>query len=815
MQTLLADSGLSSTFWGDAVLTVQYLRNRLPTSTLPADTTPFEVLYGKKPSASNLRVWGCQCFATIPPELRTKGGPRRVECIFVGYEKHHIGWCVRDMNGKYHFSRDVIFNESMAGRLGRKVSPPLTAARERICAITGMDFSESLDLAKGRRVIKQRSHGPSTPSGGGDGGAVRRVVMQGKGAEMQGEGDGLERTDLRRSSRLRAASTSSSLLIEDDLTDPVLADFISLLVSSAPLFCGGDLESLVSLEEAILAEHLLPAAFLSSASSPKTWNLKKEPKSYAKACARPDAAAWRAAMDREISGLKDMGAFEECDLPPGKKPLTLKWVFAVKTDTEGQVIEGKQKARVVAQGFRQRPEDFGETASPVVKLSSIRVVLAWAAFQDLEIYQFNCKTAFLHAKLRHDVYCHPIPGWPVSKPGRVLKIIAALYGLRQSAYEFYMLFFNLLVGLGLSCCPVDHGVFYGEWTSPPDSSIPMPLDNMPLLLFVPIHVDDGLAVTNSTPLYKWFLASLSKRLHIVDLGVCAKFLSMLIIRDRPSRKLWLSSHLYVADLLAEWNLSQCKTAQVPLPSISSKSNLLDPVPDDDLLPTYQCLVGCLMYLAVTTRPDIAFAAMWLGQYSSKPTRHHFLTAKHVLRYLAGTPTLCLSFGSPSLLPDVLQGFMKVLGCADADWASDSQDRQSISGYCFFFNGSLVSWSSVKQRVIALSSTEAEYYAMTHALKEGIWMRLFLSLLHLPVPSPFPLFCDNQATISLTPSESISSHSKHIEIKHHFIRSHIVDGSFSANWLPTSDMPADIFTKQLPLPAFIKHRNSLGLFPLPS
>src|SRR6266498_2122452 len=124
-----------------------------------------------------------------------------------------------------------------------------------------------------------------------------------------------------------------------------------------------------------------------------------------------------------------MGAFLECDLPPGKKPLTLKWVYDYKTDSDGQIIAGKEKARVVARGFRQRPEDFGETAAPVAKLASIQLILTWAALKDLEIFQFDCKTAFLHAKLRHDVYSHSFPGWPISKSGRVLKIVAALYGL--------------------------------------------------------------------------------------------------------------------------------------------------------------------------------------------------------------------------------------------------------------------------------------------------------------------------------------------------------------------------------------------------
>jgi len=278
-----------------------------------------------------------------------------------------------------------------------------------------------------------------------------------------------------------------------------------------------------------------PPMALMTTNPDRAWDLKKPPNSYAEACARPDAAAWRAAMDREISSLRDMGAFLECDLPPGKKPLTLKWVYDYKTDSDGRIIAGKEKARVVARGFRQRPEDFGETAAPVAKLASIRLILAWAALKDLEIFQFDCKTAFLHAKLRRDVYSHSFPGWPILKSGRVLKIVAALYGLRQSAYEFYMLFFSLLSGLGMARCDVDHGIFFGEWIEPPDSSISMPNDGSPLTLIVPIHVDDGLGVTNSIELYLWFIRSLSKTLHIIDLGICSKFLSILIIRDRPNR----------------------------------------------------------------------------------------------------------------------------------------------------------------------------------------------------------------------------------------------------------------------------------------
>jgi len=207
--------------------------------------------------------------------------------------------------------------------------------------------------------------------------------------------------------------------------------------------------------------------------------------------------------------------------------------------------------------------------------------------------------------------------------------------------------------------------------------------------------------------------------------------------------------------------------------------------------------------------------MWLGQFSSKPNRSHFLAAKHVLRYLAGTCILALEYaGDASLAPDTIRGYMHNMGCSDADWASDSLDQKSISGYCFYFQNSLISWSAVKQRAVALSSTEAEYYALTHAFKEALWFRLFLMFFHLPLPHPFPLFSDNQAAISLSNSNTVSSRSKHIDVRHHFLCAHISDGSFSTTWIPTTDMPADIFTKPLPTHIFSCHCSVLGLVPLP-
>ena len=240
-------------------------------------------------------------------------------------------------------------------------------------------------------------------------------------------------------------------------------------------------------------------------------------------------------------------------------------------------------------------------------------------------------------------------------------------------------------------------------------------------------------------------------------------------------------------------------------------NALPEIADDDVKPLFQKLVGSLIYLAICMRPDISYAAMSLGQFNANFNQSHLVAAKRVLHYIAGTVDFALEFNfDGGVVPTTVGGFLQSCVIPDADWALDESDRKSISGYCFYFMNSLVSWSAVKQKTISLSSMEAEYYSMTHAIKEALWMHLFFTLYSFPCPRPFPLLSDNRSMCALANNSSITCRSKHINIRHHFICAHIADGTFCTNWVSTSDMPADIFTKPLPFPLFTKHRASLGL-----
>ena len=129
-----------------------------------------------------------------------------------------------------------------------------------------------------------------------------------------------------------------------------------------------------------------------------------------------------------------------------------------KYNPDGSIIRGKEKGRLVAQGFSQRPEDFDETYAPVAKMTSIRIILAFAAANDLKIMASDVKTTFLHCRLQKNFYCKQIPGYPLSDPKHVLHLLVALYGLRQSAFEFYNLLWRCFTSLGMHCCEVDHAV---------------------------------------------------------------------------------------------------------------------------------------------------------------------------------------------------------------------------------------------------------------------------------------------------------------------------------------------------------------------
>jgi len=219
---------------------------------------------------------------------------------------------------------------------------------------------------------------------------------------------------------------------------------------------------------------------------------------------------------------------------------------------------------------------------------------------------------------------------------------------------------------------------------------------------------------------------------------------------------------------------------------------------------FRSLIGSLLFLAKTTRPDISFAVAKLSQFASAYSDEHWQAAKRVLRYLKGTIDLGVKYQSnpPS---------NEITGYSDSDYASDKSDRKSQSGFVFFFGNNLVSWRSQKQRVVACSTTEAEYIALAEATKESIWLhRLLAELYSENVKLPVRLRVDNTSAIRLANNLEFHQRSKHIDVAYHLTRGHIQDGFLEVNHVPGTQQLADGLTKALPKSGHEDMRKNIGM-----
>ena len=203
-------------------------------------------------------------------------------------------------------------------------------------------------------------------------------------------------------------------------------------------------------------------------------------------------------------------------------------------------------------------------------------------------------------------------------------------------------------------------------------------------------------------------------------------------------------------------------------------------------------MGSLIYVMTATRPDLCYVVNLLSQHMANPTKAHLNLCIQVLKYLKGTISYELKYCKSD-------GGLKITGFCDSDWGSSS-DRRSTSGYCYFLNskGPLISWRSKKQReVVALSSCEAEYVALTEAMKEANFLRQLWVDMTGEKRKIVDLYADSKGAISLSKNPVHHKRTKHIDIRYHFIRSEIENGIVNLMYVPSTSNIADMFTKPLP------------------
>lgn len=386
----------------------------------------------------------------------------------------------------------------------------------------------------------------------------------------------------------------------------------------------------------------------------------------------------------------------------------------------------------------------------------------------MAVYHFDAKTAFLNGELDEEIYMRQPPGFTVNgAEQQVCLLHRSIYGLKQSARVWNVKLHDVLTSTGLKQSKADHCLYTYHGS---DHN-----------LYVLIYVDDILVITESRKCADEFEQSLRSHFNIDNLGEVANYLGIRITKRGNSY--FLDQQKYIQNVAAKFELNKAKPTDVPLsPSYHND-------PDEMKLPyneVYRAAIGCLLYISTNTRPDVSAAVAILSQKVASPAQSDWNQVKKIIRYLNSTSNLRLKLGQANTNE-------KLIGFADANWAEDRENRKSNSGYIFMLNGA-ISWSCKRQDCVALSSTEAEFIALSEACKEVVWIQRVLIDLNWQQQRTI-IYEDNQSVLKMIIDEKLSNRSKHIDTKFHFVKDYVEKKKVIIEYCPTEEMLTDIVYAQ--------------------
>jgi hypothetical protein len=492
---------------------------------------------------------------------------------------------------------------------------------------------------------------------------------------------------------------------------------------------------------------------------------------------------WKEAMALEIKSIEKNGTWELTTLPVGAKTVGVKWIFKTKLNEKGEV--DKYKARLVAKGYAQQfGIDYNEVFAPVARWDTIRIILALATCKGWIVYQLDVKSAFLHGELNEVVFIEQPQGFEVKgEETKVYKLKKALYGLKQAPRAWYSKLESFFIKEGFQRCSSEHTLF----TKAEEGG---------KFLVVSVYVDDLIYSGNDETMFKRFKHSMKQEFDMSDLGRMKYFLGVEVVQG--SEGIFINQRKYANEVLERFGMEQCNPVKNPVVPGFKLGKDEDGTSVDAT--TYKQMVGSLMYLNAT-RPDLAYVLSLISRFMERSTKLHQQAIKRVLRYLKGTAELGIFYK---------RGEEKLMAYSDSDYAGDIDDRKSTSGYVFLLGSGAVAWSSKKQPVVTLSTTEAEFIAAASCACQSVWMHRILEKLGHEQNKCTVVFCDNSSTINLSKNPVLHAKSKHIDVRFHFLRDLTKDGVIKLEHCDSKDQIADIMTKPLRQHVFLKFRESLGV-----
>jgi len=558
VRAMLHESDLPKFLWAEATAHAVYLKNRTWTRTI-GETTPYEILSGRKPYIGNLHPWGCR--VRVHDTGGSKLDGRSSVGRWMGFDAetrdgHRVYWPERRV---VSVERSVKFNfepkEVVVGTL------PLEGEcgpEERLTAIepeTPDDVAVEAPITeaepvegRGKRIRKETEYVRLLRDGSGViGGRTNRVLPRGiqPGTVVV---DGSE-------------PDHATVVVDGSAVDYAMATVV---------------ES---------AEGLTPT--------------------YEEARRRPDWPKWEVAIKAELDSLERSGTWRLVERPSNANVVDCRWVLRIKKNAAGEVE--KYKARLVAKGFTQiYGVDYYETYAPVAKLASFRLILAISARNGWVVDTFDFDSAYLNSKLGDDevIYLEQPTGHETrDRKGYVWRLLKTLYGLKQGARNWYDALYRALIELGFKRTEADHGVFHKQVGKD--------------MIILAVHVDDCMVAGSSATLVNKFKVDMNGKYKLTDLGPTNWLLGIKISRDLANKTISLSQLSYVEAIITRFNFGDLKPWAIPIDPSAPLSKSQSPTKLEDIAKMrnvpYREAVGSLMYAAMGPRPDIAFATSTVAQ----------------------------------------------------------------------------------------------------------------------------------------------------------------------------------------------------------
>lgn len=307
------------------------------------------------------------------------------------------------------------------------------------------------------------------------------------------------------------------------------------------------------------------------------------------------------------------------------------------------------------------------------------------------------------------------------------------------------------------------------------------------IVYLALFVDDGIVATKSQAALESVINNLRNAFN-VTIGDASMFVGMQIERDRGSNSIFIHQNVYTQHIIEKFNMSQACAMSVPC----DPHSILYPVNEDECViknVPYREAVGSLMFLAVVSRPDIAYAVNNVSKFLSKHNKEHWQAVKRIFAYLVGTKNVGIKYRGTENI--------KLVGYSDSDFANDIETRRSTTGYMFELAEGPVTWSSQRQKLVTLSTTEAEYVTASQACKEAIWLKKLLKSMGYECEESTVIYVDNQSAIRLVKNPEYHKRTKHIDLRYHYIREKAIAKEICVRYVSSVQQKADIFNKALP------------------